>query len=281
MSYELAEAELKSAIFDDQSVWNTGFNLTIPYTSDNLYYFFASIRDFFSQLSTYDERSSALPPFTINLRLTTFSNYLSYWAKFKLPFIMLSWLPDFADADNLIRAFMYGGEACSYLSNYTAANGWGSLKDELIRLASKTPDGPERAAIYAELEQMYIDDCPSVPLYQTMHRKFLKYWVKGWYCNPQDSSDNYYHLWKEDTCWADITGETLGVADGISNMRDIGYICNRFGAKAPDPSRTPPLDPKWESGTYGLGCADIYGDRRVDMRDIGEACAHFGDRAEP
>ena len=282
IDYDLAEAELKSAVFDGQNVWDTGFNLTIPYPGDYYYDFFASIRNFFSQLSTYDGRSPALPGFTINLDfMPSWGVYLSYWTTFKLPIMLMGWLSDLADADNLIRLYMHSEGDFSRFSNYTTANGWGSRKDELIDLAVKTPDGPERAAMYAELEQIYIDDCPSVPLTQTMHREFLKYWVKGWYYNPVYPSDYYYHLWKEDTCWADITGQTPEVSDGIANMRDIGYVCDRFGAKAPDPARNPPLDPKWGNGTYGLGCADVYGDRKVDMRDIGEACAHFGDRAEP
>ena len=85
----------------------------------------------------------------------------------------------------------------------------------------------------------------------------------------------YYHLYKENTCWCDVTGLVPGVPDGKTNMRDIGYIAAHFGARAPDTSKTPIYDPRWAPGVYGAGGADVYGDRKIDMRDVGLACAHF------
>jgi hypothetical protein len=64
-------------------------------------------------------------------------------------------------------------------------------------------------------------------------------------------------------------------------MRDIGYIASRFGARAPDTALIPPHDVKRAPGAYGSGSADVYGDRRIDMRDIGFACAHFGHTDSP
>jgi len=64
-------------------------------------------------------------------------------------------------------------------------------------------------------------------------------------------------------------------------MRDIGYIAAHFGAKAPDPAKIPPYDPKWAPGCYGYGGCDVAGDRKVDMRDIGFAAAHFGHKNVP
>ena len=107
--------------------------------------------------------------------------------------------------------------------------------------------------------------------------KFLKYWVKGWYYNlgyPSEYPDYYYHLYKEDTCWGDVSGPTKGVSDGICNMRDVNWIILHFGAKAPTPGWLP-VDPKWVLGTYGCGGCDVYGDRIVNMRDIAFACIHF------
>jgi hypothetical protein len=59
-------------------------------------------------------------------------------------------------------------------------------------------------------------------------------------------------------------------------MRDIGYVAGHFGARAPDVTKVPQYDPKWAPGCYGCGGCDVYGDRKVDMRDIGLAVSHFG-----
>ena len=132
------------------------------------------------------------------------------------------------------------------------------------------------------MDDIYIADCPSMPIAQLVdQRKWMKYWVKGWYYNALYPSDYYYKLYKENACWADVTSATPGIPDGICSMRDVGYVAAQFGAKAPDPSRVPPYDPRWAPGTYGCGGCDVYGDRIINMRDVGFECAHFGDTTEP
>ena len=67
----------------------------------------------------------------------------------------------------------------------------------------------------------------------------------------------------------DITVPTEGVPDGTCNMRDIGYMCEHFGAR-------PGLN--WDPNCDVTG--PVYGvpDGVVNMRDIGEACSKFGER---
>jgi hypothetical protein len=154
-------------------------------------------------------------------------------------------------------------------------------KDQLIEAGLRTPDGQKRAGIYADLDSIYISDCPGFPTDQPFSRRWTKYWVKGWYRNAMYPSDYYYHLYKEQTCWADVTGINIGVPDGVENMRDIGYVAGHFGAGAPDTSASPPYDARWAPGTYGYGGCDVYGDRKIDMRDIGLAASHFGHTTQP
>jgi hypothetical protein len=135
--------------------------------------------------------------------------------------------------------------------------------------------------MYADLDDIYLTDNPGFPIAQPQGRRWQQYWVKGWYYNALYQSTYYYHIYKEDACWADITGATPGVPDLRTDMRDISYIAAHFGAAAPDTSRTQPYDPKWAPGTYGNGGCDVSGDRRVDMRDIAFAAAHFLHENEP
>jgi len=65
----------------------------------------------------------------------------------------------------------------------------------------------------------------------------------------------------------DVTSATPGVPDGICDMRDIGYMCKKFGAT--------PGDPKWDPNCDVSGQTRGMPDGIVDMRDIGEACRNF------
>jgi len=76
-----------------------------------------------------------------------------------------------------------------------------------------------------------------------------------------------------DDCWCDVSGTTVGVSDGVVNMRDIAYLNAHYNAKAPIPGV--PIDPKWV-GVYGAnGCVDPYGDRKCDMKDVAMCIQHF------
>lgn len=289
-NFALAGAELKAAYFGGQNVWDTGFTLTLVYTggASSSRIMCEIIRDFFNRLSTYDGRVGN--PFTVEIQNIDWGAYLDQWENFELPIWSIGWLADFADADNFMRPYMHSDGDFAQFQNYTLGNGWNSThganypgldKDQLIDLALVTPDGPERAKMYADLENIYLNDCPSFPICQPYIRRWCQYWVKGWYYNPfylggyyYNSGDYYYAMWKADNCWFDVNGPTIGVSDGIVNMRDIQYLILRFNAKASVPEK--PLDSKWV-GVYGAnGAVDPYGDRVCNMRDIQGAILHFG-----
>ena len=285
MNFTSAEAELKTASFGGQNVWDTGFTLTLVYTgsASPSRIMCEMIRTFFNTLSTYDGRTG--PPFTINVVNSDWTTYLDYFETFKLPLFEISWLADFADADSLLRPYMHSDGDFVRFQNYTLDNGWSNThganypnldKDRLIDLALATPDGPDRAKMYADLENIYMNDCPSFPLDQPDIRRWCQYWVKGWYYNSLYPSSYFYTMWKQDDCWFDVNGPTIGVSDGVVNMRDISWLLLHFNAKAPRTGK--PLDSKWV-GVYGAnGAVDPYGDRSCSMRDIQGAILHFNHR---
>ena len=272
-NYSAAEAELKQATFSGTNAWDAGFTMALPYyTGHDLERIaWEGLKDFFNKLSIYEGRTG--PPFQINIY-----EHDPYWPwpldPLESPMWSVGWLADYADADNFIRPYMYSDGDFSYFQNYTADNGWGNLKDELIDAAVNTPDGLQRAALYNQLEHIYVDDCPSIPLAQPLNRIWMKYWVKGYYYNALAPSSDYYRMWKYDDCWYDISGTTVGISDSVGAMRDISYLVLHYNAKAPDTSR--PLDPRWWLTGYGAnGCVDPYSDRTCNMRDIANAVLHF------
>ncbi|MBS7615698.1 hypothetical protein KEJ45_00650 [Candidatus Bathyarchaeota archaeon] len=279
LNYGAAEAELKAAVLPGgANLWQTGFTLKLAYNSGNDQRRIACemIADFFEALSTYDGRTG--PAFTVEVVEIDWATYLDLFEAYELPIWSIGWLADFADADNFARPYMHSGGDFAYFQNYTADNGWGSHKDELIDMALKTPDGPARANLYKELQQIYYNDAPSFPLDIPLGRRWCWYWVKGWYYNALYPATYYYTVYKEDTCWYNISGSTPGVPDSVTNMRDVTYLILHFNAKAPEPGKSP--DPKWV-GTYGVGGVDPYGDRICNMRDITFTILHFNHQNQP
>jgi peptide/nickel transport system substrate-binding protein len=275
----LAEEELKKAIFDGTSVWESGFTLAIPVIADgggSARRWADDLHDSFASLSTYDGRPAAWPDFVVNVVTIDSWSWSEALQDFMLPMWAIGWWLDFTDADNTMFPYMHSYGDFSYFQNYSTANGWGTRKDELLDLGIKTPDGSARAAIYSELEQIYVSDSPSIPFAQPLNRRWTKYWVRGWYYNPIYFADYYYILWKEDVCWYDIAGLQApgqpGISDGASNIKDITYLILRFNAKPPDPAV--PLDPKWV-GTYGNGGVDTHGDRICNIKSITYTVLHF------
>jgi peptide/nickel transport system substrate-binding protein len=264
--------ELRAVVFPgNKTLYQTGFTLGLAYNEGNTQMQIAClmIKDFFESLG---------PQFQITIYEIDWPTYLDLLETFQLPIWSLRWLADFADADNFARPYMHSNGDFAYFQNYTAWNGWGSRKDEIVDMAIKTPDGPARAALYRELQQIYYNDAPFLPIDIPIERRWQWYWVKGWYYNPLYPGDYYYSMYKEATCWYDISGTTRGIPDGVTNMRDIVYLILHFMAEAPKPGK--PVDPRWV-GTYGVGGVDPYGDRICNMRDVTYAILHFMHKSQP
>jgi ABC-type transport system substrate-binding protein len=272
-----AEAELKLAIYGGQSLWTTGFTMDLAYNSGNDIRKIACtmMASFFTTLSTFDGRTGHA--FTINVVEELWPTFLAEQRAHKLPMYDVGWLADFADADDFVRPYMYSTGNYAGGQRYTAINGWGSLKDTLIDQAVLTPDGPARQAIYQQLQLIYYNDCPSLPINNPTGRQWQWYWVKGNYWDALYPARYYRSYWKQDNPWYDISGSppagTVGISDGVVNMKDIAYLIAHFNAQAPVPGL--PVDPKWQ-GFYGAnGGVDPFGDRKSNMKDIAGVILSF------
>jgi hypothetical protein len=179
-------------------------------------------------------------------------------------------MADFPDMHDFALPFYSGiGGTYPIWTNYDDAT-----LDALIALGAQTPDGPARAAIYKQIAQLAIADCPSVAILQPIGRHFERDWVVGWYYNPVYPGEYFYNLWKwyyvphvlynppvqprSDSLGADVN------YDGRVNMVDIGIVAFCFGQLA-----GPPIDPRW------IFRCDTNVDRKVDMKDIGNVAANY------
>jgi hypothetical protein len=150
----------------------------------------------------------------------------------------------------------------------------------LIDEGIKTPDGPVRAEIYSQIQQLAVEDCPSIVTASAFGRHFEQTWVCGWYYNPIYPDNYAANLWKGYyTPHAQLDVVTNATAnllpydvnyDGKTNMFDVGAAAASFGAVY-----GPPISSRW------IYRCDFNNDRKVDMRDIGGVARNFGKISVP
>jgi peptide/nickel transport system substrate-binding protein len=123
--------------------------------------------------------------------IPNFSQYFSAACDHKLPIFLFGWLADFADPHDFAYGFMYSGGGFPPLQKYS-----NQTIDALVQQGIGTMNETARRQAYYELQSLYHKDCPSVPLYQPIGRRFERDWVQGWYYNPLLMGNYFYVQWK-------------------------------------------------------------------------------------
>ena len=128
----------------------------------------------------FEENVEALnPKFQIEVRGVDWSMYVKELVNQRLTLFVIGWLPDYADPHNYVYPFMHSHGDFSAFQSYR-----NPIVDELIARGIKELDPEKRRSIYYQLQWIYHEDIPSVPLYQELLRHYEKDWVHGWYYNP-------------------------------------------------------------------------------------------------
>ena len=124
--------------------------------------------------------------------LPTPSKYISLARNHTLPMFLIGWLADYADPHNFAYAFMYSGGVLTQFQLYS-----NQTIDTFVREGVGTTNETARRQTYHELQRLYHEDCPGVPLCQTIQHRFERDWVQGWYYNPLFWMTNYFYVqWK-------------------------------------------------------------------------------------
>lgn len=202
LNLTMAEEHFRAAW--DGQLWENGFNMTVPYTISS-----TSRPTAVEILEANIE--SLNPKFHIDLFGVTWSEYLTGLVNLELPLFIIGWLADYPDPHNFVYPFMHSQGDLTYFQNYSNA-----LADELIEEGLRTRNTTRRNEIYYELQQIYHDDVPSVPVAQPLSRHWEREWVQGWYYNPAYPGLYFYHLWKG------LDGDING--DNRVDIRDAGLI---------------------------------------------------------
>ena len=87
----------------------------------------------------------------------------------------MGWHADYADAENFLQIF-YGGniEAGTNHTGYSKP-----AYDKLFERARVLGDSPQRRALYAQMAAMVADDCPVLPLSQSISYSLHHQWLRN------------------------------------------------------------------------------------------------------
>jgi len=190
------------------------------------------------------------PKFHINKQSMGWGPFLTDLKHSMLPMFQLGF-GDYPDPHNFIYDFMHSDGAFSYCQRYSNAT-----VDALIEEGLMTVNTTRRNEIYYKLQQIYHDDCISVPTVQPLTRHWERDWVQGWYYNPAYPGIYYYTLWKKFLLYGDINN------DGIVNIEDVHIVAKAFGSYLGHP--------RWNPD------ADLDDNKIIDIRDLYKVARNFG-----
>jgi peptide/nickel transport system substrate-binding protein len=165
-------------------LWSSGFNFTLCYNQEN------TIRQKVCEILKANIESLN-PKFHIQVVPKPYSLYLHLANNHENPIFLFGWLADYADPHNFAYGFMYSAGIFAQMQLYS-----NSTIDSLIAQGIRTMNETARREIYYELQRLYHEDCPSVPTYQPIGRRFERTWVQGWYFNPLLPGNYFYTQWK-------------------------------------------------------------------------------------
>jgi peptide/nickel transport system substrate-binding protein len=255
--YDLAKAEDHFRNAWGGQLWETGFTLTLLPNEGNV------PRETICELMELGVESLN-PKFHVEVVPLPWGEVLlPEYKRGELPSYMVGWLADYPDPHNWFQPFMhtYGGYAgpASYSNPYA---------DELIEAGIAETDDEARRAIYYELQQIYVEDCPGIMAYQPTGRHWEQQWMNGWYynpCGPGAIGQFAYYLWKEDLPIEDVN------SSGEVDIFDIVHMAKGFGSYY----AVGDVHPNWDSKV------DLNLDKVVDIFDVVTIAKVFGFEAPP
>jgi peptide/nickel transport system substrate-binding protein len=170
------------------SLWDTGFRFSIGFNTGN------TARQSVGQIWQQDV-SALNPKFDVEVVGLPWPTYLSNYQAKKLPFFIIGWQEDIPDPHNW--AFTYAGAGGAYSSKQGMPADMLAKFSPLVQAGAKETDPAKRAAIYAQLNQAFYDNVPTVLLAEALGKHFEQRWMHGWYNNPIYSDVYFYVLSKD------------------------------------------------------------------------------------
>ena len=224
-------------------LWNNGFTIGLSYNTGNV------AREKACEMikAAMEGPEIGNPKFHVKIYPVDWPTYLGHLVAGELTGFVLGWLADFPDAHNFAMPFMhpegdfacfqevhYGQSGRKQIRYYVNGVPYGDPTQvinntyvaEMIENGVATTNETERQIIYNELQEIYVDECPSVPLCKPTGRHWERDWVQGWYHNPIYPGGYFYHYWKKlPGAWNPVD---LSAVDTIANLTTVYPLVQVF-----------------------------------------------------
>ena len=219
--FNLTKAEEEWKLAWGGALWTTGFKLTVTYNTGNV-----PRKTMADMIEANVEAMNArgATHFAIETQAVDWgSTYIPQLFTRQLPLFIIGWLADYPDPHNFYVPFMgmngaFSGKATQ---GYYNAEVEALLKEEI-----GTTNETLRQEIFYRLQEIYIEDCPSVCTDQAETRHWYRNWVNGWYYNQIYPGTYVYHTWiATPTVWGIVD---ISVKESISDV--AGGLVTDHGA---------------------------------------------------
>lgn len=126
----------------------------------------------------------------VELTPTDFTQHLTNYRASKEQSVLITWGPDYADANDYAGTFGRTGQAPAKRIGYS-----NPAVDALVDQAAKELDVAKRTDLYVQAQKIIVDDTPFVVLFQPVAQEVMKKTVTGYTYHPVLLVD-YYNLAK-------------------------------------------------------------------------------------
>jgi peptide/nickel transport system substrate-binding protein len=110
----------------------------------------------------------------VNIMSAEWAAYKEKWKHKEMPSFLLGWYPDYIDPDDYTAAFA-GTAGSEGMGIYFSNKYW----DDLFTKEQSSADPKVRGAVFKEIQQLWTDEVPTVPIWQGDLFVFTKPNVKG------------------------------------------------------------------------------------------------------
>jgi len=142
------------------------------------------------QAAVYKSQFEASNVISVTLKSADWPSYRENRNEGVMHVFLLGWYPDYIDPDNY--AFLYYASWLHHnYAKYNATNSYIAMKDAYDAARAAT-DETERIALYAEIDDYAVMDCPVVPLWQGKAYAVTKPDVQGVYLDVTESWRMWY-----------------------------------------------------------------------------------------
>ncbi len=181
------EAEFKAAAPDAKGnqVWDTGFYMVGTYNSGNV-----GRQTILNILS--NTLKALNPKFQVIVLAMPWAAELQYYQSGQLPLFCIGWQEDIHDPHNWYSPYLLG----TYAQGAGFPDDQKAIFSDLVNKGVAATTDADRAAVYAQLNQIVYDYAPYILGPSAIARHYEQKWMQGWYNNPLYGDFYYYELAK-------------------------------------------------------------------------------------